>query len=468
MGERENERYIVAYEIGSSKVRGAVGIVDASGVVDVVATEEEKLIDKVRYGIIENSEVSDAIDAVTARLEAYPRVAPRTVRGGFMGLGGRSVMSSMVDVDLALPAETEITRQIINELVQKATATVDADRDVIDVVPVRFTVDGKTQVNPVGSYGNVLKARMTVVSCSQKLKRMLRRVVTDKAGIEIVGYVNRTLAEADMVLADDERRLGCMLVDFGAETTSVAIFKAGACIYQATLPMGSRNITIDLTRLNYTEQRAEEIKKLSGNALSQDSAQRKAMTADGVDYSEINNYVHARADEIVANIMAQLRYADVKEEDLPKGIIVIGGGARLRGFNDLLSQVSGMPVRQGAPSAQVRISDSSIHGTEAIDVIAILLEASKRPAEDCIEVPEIDTTTAETAVDDTAKDSGDSNIEGYTSRIGSLYDDDDDDTPKKKEKKKPKKNPFTGLINSLMGRMERMMDETEEAEGSDE
>lgn len=133
MGEKEQERYIVAYEIGSSKIRGAVGIVDATGVVDVVATEEERLIDKVRYGVIENSEVSDAIEAVTERLENYPRVAPRIIRGGFMGLGGRSVMSTTVDVDLVLPGETEITRQIINELMQKAMATVDAERDVIEI-----------------------------------------------------------------------------------------------------------------------------------------------------------------------------------------------------------------------------------------------------------------------------------------------------------------------------------------------
>lgn len=468
MGEKEQERYIVAYEIGSSKIRGAVGIVDATGVVDVVATEEERLIDKVRYGVIENSEVSDAIEAVTERLENYPRVAPRIIRGGFMGLGGRSVMSTTVDVDLVLPGETEITRQIINELMQKAMATVDAERDVIDVLPVRFSVDGKNQVNPVGSYGNVLKAKMTVVSCSQKLKRMLRRVVTDKAHIDIVGYVNRTLAEADMVLADDERRLGCMFVDFGAETTSVAIFKNGACIYEATLPIGSRNITLDLTRLNYTEQRAEEIKKVSGNALTSETAARKSGSADGVDYSEINNYVHARADEIVANIMAQLRYADVKEDELPKGIIVVGGGARLRGFNDLLAQVSGMPVRQGAPNARVRISDGSIHGTEAIDVIAILLEASRRSAEECTELPD---TPAEEPADEEPETTTDAagGDEQFVSRIGKLDDDPDEESEhrrKKEKEKKPKEKKsgsrFGSLISNLIGRMENMMEEPEE------
>ena len=48
MAERDNERYIVALEIGSSKVRAAIGIVDNLGMVDVVAVEEDKIIDKVR------------------------------------------------------------------------------------------------------------------------------------------------------------------------------------------------------------------------------------------------------------------------------------------------------------------------------------------------------------------------------------------------------------------------------------
>ena len=77
----------MAFEIGSSKIRGAVGIVDRSGVVDVVATEEERLIDKVRYGCIENTEVSDALQRVAERLEAYPRVAPRIITGAYVALG---------------------------------------------------------------------------------------------------------------------------------------------------------------------------------------------------------------------------------------------------------------------------------------------------------------------------------------------------------------------------------------------
>lgn len=481
MGEKDQKepnRYIVAFEIGSSKIRGAVGIVDRSGVVDVVATEEEKLIDKVRYGSIENTDVSEALQRVADRLEAYKRVAPRIITGAYVSIGGRSVLSQKVDVDLTLPAETEITRPIIAELMQKAAATVDSDRDVVDVVPVRFTVDDKAQTNPVGTYGDKISARTTVISCDPKIKRMLRRVVNERAKFNIAGYVNRTLAEADMVLTDEERRVGCMLVDFGAETTSVAIFKNGAAIYQATLPIGSRNITLDLTTLNYTEERAEEIKRVSGNAMPNEGTLRKSQGIDGVDYTEINNYVHARADEIIANILAQMEYAGVRERDLGKGIIMVGGGARLRGFNELLSQASNLTVRQGSPNNSVRISDGSIHGTDAVDVISILLDASKQSEEVCVEMPETgeteneeDTEAAPSGYEkEYGKGSGNSTDKDGGSRIGRLWDDDDDDeddTPRQRKHKKsdaakdPRRPGSKSWIDKIQDRISIIWNEKE-------
>lgn len=459
MGERNNGRYIVAFEIGSSKIRGAVGVVDNSGVVDVIAVEEEKLTDRVRYGCIQNVDVANAIDTVVERLQAYPAVEPRTITGVYVGLGGRSLTSTMVDVSMQLPVETEITEPIITELKKRAAATTDPDRDTVDVVPVRFTVDNKTQTSPVGTFGQSLSARATVLSCSPQIKRILRRVITDRLGLNINGYITRPLAEAAMVLTEDERRLGCMFVDFGAETTTVSVYRGGAPVYVATLPIGSRNITLDLIALNYIEERAEEIKKVSGNALAVDAARRGKGYAEGIDYTDINNYVHARADEIVANIIAQIEYAGVTAADLPGGIVIVGGGARLRGFNELLQQQSKLPVRQGAPSASVRITDGSIHGTEMVDVISVLVAASRMPEAECLTpMPENtgDTTDARgyTNYDNLKDDDGE---DESASRIGRDDDSDYEEEEKKKSKKpkgeSPEPGPSRGGFSSILSKM---------------
>lgn len=459
MGERNNGRYIVAFEIGSSKIRGAVGVVDNSGVVDVIAVEEEKLTDRVRYGCIQNVDVANAIDTVVERLQAYPAVEPRTITGVYVGLGGRSLTSTMVDVSMQLPVETEITEPIITELKKRAAATTDPDRDTVDVVPVRFTVDNKTQTSPVGTFGQSLSARATVLSCSPQIKRILRRVITDRLGLNINGYITRPLAEASMVLTEDERRLGCMFVDFGAETTTVSIYRGGAPVYVVTLPIGSRNITLDLIALNYIEERAEEIKKVSGNALAVDAARRGKGYAEGIDYTDINNYVHARADEIVANIIAQIEYAGVTAADLPGGIVIVGGGARLRGFNELLQQQSKLPVRQGAPSASVRITDGSIHGTEMVDVISVLVAASRMPEAECLTpMPENtgDTTDVRgyTNYDNLKDDDGE---DESASRIGRDDDSDYEEEEKKKSKKpkgeSPEPGPSRGGFSSILSKM---------------
>lgn len=478
MGENNTERYIVAFEIGSSKIRGAIGAVDNSGVVDVIAVEEEKLTDKVRYGCIQNVDVSTALGHITERLQSYPRIEPRKITGVYVALGGRTLTSRTVNVNLSLPAETEITPPIINDLCQQAKSAIGGERDVVDVVPVRFTVDNKVQATPIGSYGHNVGARMTVLSCAPQMKRMLRRVIYERLGLTINGYVTRVIAEASMTLTDDERRLGCMFVDFGAETTSVAIYKNGAPLYVATLPIGSRNITLDLTALNYIEERAEEIKKVSGNAMQQEGVRRKA-PGEGIDYTEINNYVHARADEIIANIMAQMEYAGVRDTDLPGGIVIVGGGARLRGFNELLAQQSKMKVRQGAPTASVRITDGTIDRTEMVDVISILVAAAAMPGAECLTPLPAKSTSASTTSDNSYEALyGNGDLKG-TSRIGRLDDDnndeedyddvdddderdddhDDDFASRGKKSRKQQNTQKRGLFSSFKDRIARIIDD---------
>ena len=443
-----SERYIAAIEIGSSKIRGGVGLADAAGHLDVVAVEEEKLTGRVRYGCIQNVDVSNTIMRVCERLEGYPRVEPRKIKGIYISLGGRSMVSELVDVSTSFSSEIEITDQIIDSLKEQAAASAPEGYDVAEVVPVKFSVDNKSVSNPVGSYGMTVSATMLVVVCAASVKRMIRRVVNERLGLEICGYVTRPTAEAALVLSEEEKRLGCMLVDFGAETTTVAIYKDGAPVYVATLPMGSRNISLDLVALNHTEERAEEIKKVSGNALPLDGQRRQG--ADGVDYTEVNNYIHARAAEIVSNILAQIDYAGLKPQALPKGIVMVGAGGRLRGFSELLEQHSKLKVRQGSPSSMVRISDGQIHPAENTDIIAILAGAARMPLNECFELP----ASAAGSADGTRSQGSDEDIYGDDAADGSEERADgapvDDFEPEEKPKK-PKKGIFQILRDRLAG-----------------
>ena len=145
--------------------------------------------------------------------------------------------------------------------------------------------------------------------------------------------------------------------------------------------MGSRNITRDLTRLNYVEEDAESLKRQRGNA----KGAPVEGSVDDVKMTEFNNYVSHRAAEITANIKEQISYAGLTAAELPAGIVIVGGGARLAGFTTLLGDTTKMKVRLGSIiSPHIRIADSRISPAYSVDVVSILYAAAESGAQECL------------------------------------------------------------------------------------
>jgi len=384
------EKYIAAIEIASSKIIGAVGRTTGNGQLDVIAVEQQKGIESVRYGIIQNiDETTTRIIRVINQLEKNPALQGRKIVSFYVGISGRSLRSVPTEVSLNLPEDTVVTDEIISRLTRDAqNAAIDSTLEVVDAVPRIYTV-GKTEtLSPRGVAGDHIKGIYDLIVCRPEMQRNIRRVIDDKLGIDIKKFVVSPLASAHMILTSEEKRLGCMLVDMGAETTSVCIYKGGYLRYFATLPLGGRNITRDLTTLNILEERAEDIKLTSGNALPRESASN--LNLNGIKYSEVNNRIVARSEEIVANIVEQIEYAELKESDLPGGIILIGGGSNLSGMPELISNQSGLNTRMGHLPSYVRMVDNRIPGSKASEVISVLYTAAALPDNDCLEDTTVD------------------------------------------------------------------------------
>ncbi len=323
------EKNIIAIEIGSSKVRGAIGTYSPDGVLTVNAVEEEPLLDWVRNGTVSNvEEVASLVGRIIRKIEN--RVSPRKVSSVYVGVGGRSFMSLPREVEQTFPEEVEITDKVIERLMNDAALSPYADRELYEVVPREFTVDKTTVSRPKGTVGRSIRMSANLIVGRPQPKRNIDRLFGEKLKIDVAGYKVRQIALGDAILTNEEKRLGCMLADFGAETTTVSIYKNGRLQYMATLPLGSRNITRDIMNLHIVEERAEDLKCTLGTVNPSAGVQTIGQT----DYSDLNNYVVHRAGEIMANVREQIKFAGYKTSDLNAGIIVTGGGARLNGFNE--------------------------------------------------------------------------------------------------------------------------------------
>lgn len=381
------ERYIAALEISSSKVIGAVGIIGKSGQLEIVAVEQEKSTDTVRYGQIQNTEETyNLCSYVLERLERRTSIAPREITGVYVGMSGRSLRNIPVNVSLNLPDETEISDKIIGRLREDALAAdIDTSLEVIDAVPRIFKV-GKTETHrPVGMMGNGISATYDLIVARPSIQSNLRRVIKDKLNLDIKGIVVTPLATGYVVLSEQEKKLGCMLVDMGAETTTVTIYSRGNLVYFATLPLGGRNITRDLTSLNELEEKAEEYKINFGNAVAPSVPSQVSVGKHK--QADISNIVVARIEEIVANIVEQIRYAGLTENDIPEGIVLCGGAARLNGLMDLMGRQSGLRIRMAHLPQFIRMDDNNGQGMESLQVSAIMYVGSEKTEDECLELP---------------------------------------------------------------------------------
>lgn len=380
-----NKRYVVAIEISSSKVVGVLGQIFPDGKLDIIAIESEKCVECVRYGIVQNvDDTAMRISRIIQRLEMNKEIAPDKISGIYIGLSGRSMRSIPVDVTLNFTDEQVISENAIEQLRRKAEEkAVDSSLDVIDAVPRSFRIGNVLTREPLGNLGKSIHATYDLIVCRRQLKKNINRLELEKRfGLHTNGFIVTPLATGQLVAPDTDKRLGCMLVDLGAETTTVTIYKEGDLRYFATLPIGSRNITRDIMSLSVLEETAEDLKQNNVSAIRSGS-NAKALTIHGINQGEASEIVAFRAEEIVINIMEQITYAGLKEKDLPGGIILMGGGMLLDGMEKLIRETSKMNVRFGKLPAYITTAGKA-PAQETLQAISILYAGATGNDAECV------------------------------------------------------------------------------------
>lgn len=368
-----DNRYIVAIEIGSSKIKGLAASAGSLGDINVIAIEECRVNNCVRYGNVRNvQEVSAHVNDILRKLENNPRIAPRKISDVFVAMGGRSLSVVRTQAQASFPNAIEITAETVNRLEREASFNLVTDKTTIGMLPYAFYVDNSETRNVVGTVGSHLRAEFSAIVISAVGSRNLEMIKFGERNPRR-HYAVRPIILADLLLSPSEKQLGCALADFGAETTTITVYKNDVLQTIITLPIGSRNITRDLmTGMSMTEDNAESAK-----------AHTPAEATNSTEI-EINNYINARAGEITANILHQLEAAGFRAASLPSGIILTGGGAKLRGFGHMLEAQAKMPVRLANIDGSLQFKGNGFDRTDNADILAIARYAAEHSDADCL------------------------------------------------------------------------------------
>ena len=324
------KEFIVAIELGSSKVTGIAGQKNLDGSINVLAVVKEDSSSFIRKGVVYNiDKTAQCLQSIVKKLEAQLKTQIVKV---YVGVGGQSIRSVKNVVTKDLPDGTIVTDAMIDELVDTNRSMNYPDQEILDTAVQEYKVDSQYQQEPVGIQCTRLEGNYLNMLQRKTFYKNFNNCF-DVAGIATAEFLNAPLALADVVLTEAERRSGCALVDIGSDTTTVSVYSKNILRHLAVIPLGGANITKDIATLQMEETDAEKMKLKYASAYTDnneiDNNLKYSIDAERqVESRRFIEIVEGRMEEIIENAWYQVptEYCD----KLLGGIILTGGGANMK------------------------------------------------------------------------------------------------------------------------------------------
>ena len=251
------KEFIVAIELGSSKMTGIAGQKNLDGSISVLAVAKEDSSAFIRKGVVYNiDKTAQCLQGIVKKLEAQLKTQIKQV---YVGVGGQSIRGVRNVVAKDLPAGTIVTDALVDELVDANRNMNYPDQEILDTAVQEYKVDSQYQQDPVGIQCTHLEGNYLNILQRKAFYKNFNKCF-EVAGIAIAEMLNAPLALADAVLTEAERRSGCALIDIGADTTTVSVYTKNILRHLAVIPLGGSNISKDIATLQMEESDAEKMK----------------------------------------------------------------------------------------------------------------------------------------------------------------------------------------------------------------
>ena len=342
----------------------------------------------VNKGLITNIEdVSRTIkDAILQAKESVTETIGTTVVS-ISGNYTRGIKATgYVTIPNGLVSETDI-----NQAMQMALSNsiILPDYDVVHVIPLFFKVDDQEVENPFNMNGSKLEASVYIVTAKRNalinIKSALRIF-----GIDDVRFVLDSYAASLAVLDEQQKRIGAVVINLGASTTEFVYHKGNSIIYNGFIPVGSKNITNDLSLMLNTPLRTAEKIKIEYGSLIKDYFGNGEVGPSNVGVSQINDeeyfkefplghiqtIIHARVEELLVLVRNELK-KNALLDNIGSGIVLTGGMSQLGGIKELTKNIfEKIPVTIATPKNipnSFRVSFDEPHMATVVGLIMFAL-----------------------------------------------------------------------------------------------
>ncbi|SFB19035.1 cell division protein FtsA [Lentibacillus halodurans] len=349
-----NSEILVSLDIGTSNIKVIIGEVlnDSLNIIGVGTAQSNGM----KKGAI--VDIDQTVQSIRNAVEQAERMVGMQIDSVVVGVNGNHIQLQPCHGVVAVQSEN---REIGNEDIQRVidgaqVISIPPEREIIDVIPKQFIVDGLDEItDPRGMIGVRLEMEGTIITCSKTILHNLLKCV-ERANLHISDICLQPLASGTVALSKDEKNLGVTLIDVGGGSTTVSIFENDHLVGTSVIPLGGDNITKDLSiGLRTSTEEAEDIMLNYGHAFFNDAQEDETFNVSiiGSNHKETYNQlqtsdmIEARLEEIYAYAEREIRRMGYQQ--LPGGYVLTGGIMKMPGVMELAQDLFQSNVRIAIP-----------------------------------------------------------------------------------------------------------------------
>lgn len=345
--------YIVGIDIGTSKICASVGKIDKRGELQIIGLTSTHCNGLKKGVVVDIDSTTESIRQCIMQLEKMTDIS---VTEAYISLpGGICELIWNKGVVAISSDDREITEKDVDRVLESAKLVkVPSDKEIIGVEPNQFIVDGYDAIkDPVGMSGYRLEVEAHVIVAQSTIVDNLIKSVL-KANIKVKGIVLQPLAISEVVLRKEEIEMGTALIDIGAETIDISLYKNGNLCYTTMMPIGGNSITNDIAVcLKTPVDEAEKLKIKYVDLLKNENTNEDRLKVTDnyndkieVDRKMLNEIVKARIEELLYLVNKKIEESKYSSEI--SGVVLVGGGIALyRGIEEISKAIFKRSTRVG-------------------------------------------------------------------------------------------------------------------------
>ena len=316
------------------------------GVRGVAHRVRNAMIDKSAYYAIDDFDTVFALKSVADELEKQMGTHFDTayITGNF-----GTAFFSISAKETKWPTEHKITPSDVKA--QIAQINKPNDFYPMHIIPLRYdTPKIRNMLTPIGgsdiSLVSTFSGLFFETERMQKILRLLRQSHIQPSAFYAPQFLYGNVLR--------KKKTNVMFIDFGAEHTTASIWTERGPVWYDGNFVGGNDLTEEISnRLDIAFAEAERIKRNTADLYSNEMARfSPADSAYAFSCADVNEIVVP----FIYNLVEQIQNDSQKyvEKYNPTEIILTGGGARLNGIVDLLSQKFNIDITQTGPDTNVR------------------------------------------------------------------------------------------------------------------